>query len=65
MLLNCLDTELVRVETELDRLKSENERLTSVDAGTGTRAPPPKRATRHVKIRLKIGGAFVRRPQIT
>ena len=30
-----------------------------VDAGTETRGPPPKRATRHVKIRLKIGGASI------
>ena len=30
-----------------------------VDAGTETRAPPPERATRQLKIRLKIGGAFV------
>ena len=55
---------IFRLDTKIDRLKSENERLTSVpvfdvDAGTETRGPPPKRATRHVKIRLKIGGASV------
>ena len=48
---------LVRVETELDRLTSVA--VFDVDAGTETRGPPPKHATRHVKIRLKIGGASV------
>ena len=44
-----VEKELVRLTSEVERLTSENERLKTVpvfdvDAGTETRAPPPKRA---------------------